>query len=86
MQLKYIAGVAFLVGIVLHCMGVLVLDDGSASSSKPVNVVPGSTWTPIPVRQNPTATPLRDRASCNDIRGTTYRSDSERQWYLQNCS
>jgi hypothetical protein len=27
-----------------------------------------------------------DRTDCNQIRGTPYRSDAERQWYIANCS
>ena len=26
-----------------------------------------------------------DRFSCDEIRGTRYRSGNERNWYLQNC-
>jgi serine/threonine-protein kinase len=32
-----------------------------------------------------TVLPLLDRTSCAQISGTVYRSESERQWYLQNC-
>jgi lipoprotein-anchoring transpeptidase ErfK/SrfK len=32
-----------------------------------------------------TSTPLPDRTSCNEIRGTEYRSGSEREFYLGNC-
>jgi lipoprotein-anchoring transpeptidase ErfK/SrfK len=33
----------------------------------------------------PTQTPLPDRTDCNEVRGTQYRSGSEREWYLANC-
>jgi hypothetical protein len=39
------------------------------------------TQTPVP----PTATAGPDRTSCDEIRGTPYRSESERRWYLDNC-
>jgi hypothetical protein len=33
-----------------------------------------------------TPTPLPDRTSCDQIRGTEYRSETERQWFQRNCS
>jgi hypothetical protein len=42
--------------------------------------------TPKAAQASPTSpTRLPDRTSCADIRGTDYRSDSERQWFLANC-
>lgn len=36
---------------------------------------------------SPTTTPFPgDRSSCDAIRGTEYRSDTERQWFIRNCS
>lgn len=32
-----------------------------------------------------TPTPLPDRESCEEIRGSEYRSEAERGWYLANC-
>jgi hypothetical protein len=46
---------------------------------------PTATLSPQP---NPTASPtprLPDRTDCNAIRGTDYRSEAERQWFLTNC-
>jgi len=40
---------------------------------------PGSPQTSLPP-----GTP-GDRTNCNEIRGTPYRSDTERLWYLSNC-
>jgi hypothetical protein len=34
----------------------------------------------------PTATPAPNRADCSAIRGTSYQSDAERDWYTQNCT
>lgn len=41
---------------------------------------PDATATP-----GPTQTPLPDRATCAEIRGTEYRSGAEREFYLANC-
>jgi hypothetical protein len=29
--------------------------------------------------------PGPDRSNCDEIRGTQYRSNAEREWYLGNC-
>jgi hypothetical protein len=45
-------------------------------------------WTPASgATPGPTATvaPLADRTSCAEIRGTDYRSDSERAWFMASC-
>jgi sortase (surface protein transpeptidase) len=34
----------------------------------------------------PTATVLADRSDCGTIRGTDYRSNSERDWFQKNCT
>jgi hypothetical protein len=33
----------------------------------------------------PTGTPLPDRLDCEEVRGTDYRSLSEREWFLASC-
>ncbi len=33
----------------------------------------------------PTGTPLPDRDNCDQMRGTGYRSENERQWFLRKC-
>ena len=48
------------------------------------------TFTPTPTFQPtaaPTATPtdLSDRADCDEMRGSPYRSGAERDWFLDNC-
>lgn len=46
------------------------------------------TATPLPIVQPTTpatVTGLSDRDSCNEIRGTDYRSPGEREWFLSNC-
>ncbi len=44
--------------------------------------------TPAVTAQGPAATPSAspDRRSCGEIRGTEYRSDTERSWYIANCA
>jgi hypothetical protein len=42
--------------------------------------------TPAPEPQaTPTPDPRTNRADCNTIRGTDYRTPEERQWFLANC-
>src|SRR3972149_3684728 len=43
---------------------------------------------PPPTEQAPPAAPvtLPDRTNCAEIRGTAYRSETERQWFIANCT
>jgi hypothetical protein len=41
---------------------------------------------PPPPAQPAPALQASDRTSCDEIRGTAYRSDAERLWYVRNCS
>lgn len=86
-SLPQIAIVGFLIGIAFHaCVVFAVLDDGSGGSKASPNggnvvteqtAVPAATATPLPGA---------DRTDCNAIRGDpTYRSETERQWFLNNC-
>jgi hypothetical protein len=76
-----LAGVGFLIGVLLHaCFAFAVLDDGTSSADSPA---PRTIVTP---EAAPTATVVADRASCEEIRGTDYRSNSERQWFIANCT
>lgn len=43
---------------------------------------PEDTATPVP----PQPTPILNRMNCDAIRGTPYRSEQERAWFLNNCS
>jgi len=52
-----------------------------AATSVPVSVQVAATPSPPPA----TATPLPNRKDCNDIRGTSYLSSDERDWFLANC-
>jgi hypothetical protein len=79
-DLRLVALIAFMIGVFLHaCVVYAVLDDGGGGSeveSRPVIVQPTAA---------PTATRLADRTNCDDIRGTDYRSNAEREWFRANC-
>jgi hypothetical protein len=81
-QLGLIAIAAFVVGVLLHaCVFAAVLNNNGDDRSKnddPARIVAA----PTPV---PTAVRLPDRTSCDEIRGTDYRSEAERQWFRSNC-
>jgi len=73
--------VAFAFGLFLHgCVALSVLDGGSGGND-------GAAAQPIPTRPpaTPSPTALPDRTACNEIRGTAYRSERERQFFLANC-
>ena len=92
-SLLFIGIGAFVFGVALHgwvAMSILD-DDGTAESS---NETIAATATPDPdsptvtptVRPQATPTPLPDRTSCEEIRGTQYRSVTEREFFLANCT
>ena len=60
----------------------------SAATSTPAPIEPRLppfvTATPVQERLEPVSTE-ENRADCGAIRGTAYRSDQERSWYLENC-
>jgi hypothetical protein len=58
---------------------VLVERPPIASSPSPVPASPTSQPTARP------ATPAPDRTNCDLMRGTPYRSETEREWFLVNC-
>ena len=87
-DIRLVAGLALLVGVLFHaCVALAVLgspggdsqDDGGAG----VSVEPAGSPRP----ETPAA-PTRppDRTDCQEIRSTDYRSETERQWFLRNCS
>ena len=84
-DLKQVAIVAFLAGVFLHaCVLAALLDSGDAGpkrSAGPIEVRPGTSPTQVVA----SVTPLADRRNCAEIRGTDYRSESERQWFIANC-
>jgi hypothetical protein len=80
MDLRHIALVAFVVGILFHvCVVYAVLDDGESASTP-------ATETPLIRQATPLPTRPPDRSDCAEIRGTDYRSDAERAWFQANCS
>ncbi len=83
-DLKSVALAAFAIGVLLHvCVALAILDGGGSKSTStaPSQRAPG-------VSQNVAATPTRpaDRTDCSAIRGTDYRSETERRWFLDHCS
>ena len=81
LDLRKIAIVAFVVGIFLHgCVALSILDGGGSPDDSPL-VQPASTQSP----RAPTPAALPDRMSCDEIRGTDYRSAAERDFFLANC-
>ncbi len=62
-------------------------EETPAETSTPVVAMPGPTATLVPPTPTPvpTAVPPAHRIDCATIRGTPYRSDDERSWYLANC-
>jgi hypothetical protein len=80
LSLIQLAGFGFLIGVLLHaCIALAVLDDGTSSVDAPSR-------TTITTTPQPTATVVADRTSCEEIRGTDYRSNAERQWFIANCT
>ena len=80
-SLLQLAAVGFLTGVLLHaCIVFAVLDDGESTANAP----DGRTIVTPPAA--PSVTVVADRTSCEEIRGTDYRSESERQWFITNCT
>ncbi len=77
--IAFVAGVALWGGVAC-----LVLGSGAdaGKGTRPSASTPRATLTAAAG----TSTPLPDRRSCSEIRGTDYRSAAERQWYLDNCT
>jgi hypothetical protein len=87
---KVFALAAFVFGVLLHgyvVMAVLDSDgDSAVQAPEPTQpIVVETTPTPAPAVQ-PTATALPDRDDCDEIRGTQYRSVTEREFFLANCT
>ncbi len=80
-----IAILGFMAGLILWVGGAcLFLGSGGGGDGGSSGLQPGIVATP----RSATATPARlaDRTTCAEIRGTDYRSTTERQWFLANCS
>ncbi|HXH20514.1 MAG TPA: hypothetical protein VNN10_00680 [Dehalococcoidia bacterium] len=78
-----VAVLGFMAGLVLWVGGAcLVLGSGGDDTGRPLT--PRNISTAPAAR--PTATTLPNRTNCAEIRGTEYRSEAERQWFIQNCT
>ena len=78
-------GVVF-VSLLAACIGYLAgTQVNLASSDVSTAPTPKAALNVRMATPQPTATPLPDRESCSEIRGTEYRSVSEQQWYTGNC-
>jgi hypothetical protein len=89
LSLAQLAAVAFVVGVLFHvCVAYAVLDDGSGSQEAAGAREPAIISTAVATQRPPTPTPnpSGDRTSCAEIRATDYRSPTERDWFLRNCS
>ena len=80
---------AFIVGIFLH-VAVIYAVLGVSHGGKQDNFTrpqpaAGATQPAVAVG-TPTPSNSADRTSCDAIRGTDYRSATERQWFITNCS
>ncbi len=89
-DLRLIGLIGFVLGVALHAWVVYsVLDDTSASSAEDTNQQQQEQiveiTAPTVVVPSPTPSPLPDRTDCEEIRGTQYRSESERTFFLANC-
>ena len=83
-DLRTVAIVAFVVGVFLHaCVAISILDGGSSTLNGSDGPLVAPVATQVPRTPNPEGLP--DRASCDEIRGTDYRSAAERQFFLTNC-
>jgi hypothetical protein len=84
LTLPQIAAIGFVVGVVFHLavFSAVLSDDGPKSDGDSSS---GGGQTITIATAVPTATRLADRTSCDEIRGSDYRSAAERQWFLANC-
>jgi hypothetical protein len=79
-RLFLVALVAFAFGVFLHAWVVITILDNDSSKTQTGEVPPATELQPPPEPAT-----LTDRRNCAEIRGTDYRSTSERDFYLANC-
>lgn len=91
-SLMVIGIAAFIFGVAMHFWVAtsILEDDGEAEQADTIaaTATPDAgeaTITPT-TGPRPTETPLPDRTSCDEIRGTQYRSVAEREFFLANCT
>jgi hypothetical protein len=82
-----IALIAFVFGVLLNgYIAVTVLGSGdSGGDTTPSNEAPIIVPSNPTVEPTATETPLPDRTTCEEIRGTEYRSVTERDFFRENC-
>jgi hypothetical protein len=81
MDIRHVALIAFVIGVLFHiCVVYAVLDDGASSAQTPRQAGPSV----APVTPEPTQ--VLDRTDCAAISGTDYRSAAERAWFQANCT
>ncbi len=82
LDIRFLAVIGFVFGVLFHVWVVFsVLED----SSEPDNPVVIPVATEAVATPTPDSTVLPDRTDCDEIRGTQYRSASERQYFLETC-
>ena len=83
LKLPQVAAIGFVVGVLFHlAVFSAILNDGGSRAGGDAS---GGGRTIAVATVAPTATRLPDRTNCDEIRGSDYRSVTERQWFLANC-
>ena len=81
--LATIAIASFVVGLAIWFGGACFVLSGGSGGDSTTRPPPPAVATQVAARATPTRLP--DRTSCDEIRGTDYRSEAERQFFLSNC-
>jgi hypothetical protein len=78
-----------LAGILLVVFGGVLTEVTSSHAPERASVVSDATSTPTaPAKATPESSSpvnINNRADCDEIRGTPYRSEDERVWYQTKC-
>jgi len=83
-SLKTIGIIAFVFGVFLHgCVALSVLDDEGLPTEDDLPIAVATATVAPQTTVTPTALP--DRTTCDEIRGTEYRSEAERDFFRRNC-
>jgi hypothetical protein len=81
-----IAFFGFMAGLILWLGGAcLVLGSGGQGLPNPAIQQQQQQNVSTPKAATASPTRLADRTNCAEIRGTDYRSEAERRWFLANC-
>lgn len=90
---NFLTGVAVTAALIAALGVTFAIGRGSGDGGGRLVVADSPTSSPVPPTPVPTPPPspppepavLPDRTNCNEIRGTDYRSPTERLWFLDNC-